>query len=50
MTKIDKALFRAAGAKGGKASGKPKRRGNAEFYRRLQAKAAAARRAKKKAP
>jgi hypothetical protein len=50
MTKsIDLQVFVTSGSKGGKVKGKSKRRGNAEFYRNLQAKALEARRRKKEA-
>ena len=48
MTKLDRALFVAAGAKGGRATGPSKRRGNEAYYKALSAKAAAARAAKRK--
>ena len=49
MSKLDRQLFVLAGAKGGRASGPSKRRGDEAYYKALSAKAAAARAAKRKA-
>lgn len=40
MSKIDRQVFVNSGAEGGAAKGPSKRRGNAEYYRAIQKKAA----------
>jgi hypothetical protein len=43
MTKLDRQVFVTSGAKGGSVTGKSKRRGDAEYYRKLQQRSEAAR-------
>lgn len=46
MTKIDREVFVASGAKGGAVTGETKSRGSKAYYKALAAKATAARQAK----
>lgn len=49
MTKIDRQVFVNAGAEGGATKGPSKRRGDAEYYRAIQKKAAETRKRNRKA-